>query len=117
MEGLGWNQQFSSEIGRGRAARTAGNEGQARVCARRAAGAAIGEYLQRQGLPQPGSSAYSRLQHLHDLPGISTEIRLLCEHLLMQVNENFNLPVSMDLLAEALRLAQALGLNPENTTT
>jgi hypothetical protein len=114
MESSGWNAQFAFEIGRGLAARTAGNEGQARVCARRAAGAAIGEYLQHQGLPQPGPSAYYRLQYLRDLPGISFEIRNICDHLLIRVDEGFALPIPNDLLTEAFRLAQGLGLNPEN---
>ena len=115
MESSGWNVQFASEIERGLAARTAGNEGQARVCARRAAGVAIGEYLLRQGMPQSDPSAYSRLQYLRDLPGISSEIKNVCENLLMRVDEGFALPVPIDLLAEAHRLAQALGLNPENS--
>jgi hypothetical protein len=114
MESSGWSAQFASEIERGWAARTAGNEGQARVCARRAAGVAIGEYLRQQGFAQPGSSAYTRLQYLCDLPGISIETKNICEHLLMRVDEGFALPVPIDLLTEAFRLAQALGLNPEN---
>jgi hypothetical protein len=38
--------------------RARGNEGQARVCARRAAGAVLREYFQRRGLPVRSPSAY-----------------------------------------------------------
>ena len=115
MDESGWKARFASEIERGLAARAANLEGKARVCARRAAGVVIGEYLDRHRLPQPGPSAYSRLQILHDLPGISSEIRNLCEHFLMHVGEDFTLPAPIDLLAEAHRLALALGLDPENS--
>lgn len=106
----GWETRFAAEIERARQARTAGNEGMARVCARRAAGAAIGEYLLRRGLPLPGPSAYARLETLRDLPGLAPEVGGLVAQLLQRVNEDFSLPGEIDLVAAAIELAGRLGL-------
>ena len=40
-----WEAFYKAEMQNAEAARRSGNEGKARVCARRAAGAVIGEYL------------------------------------------------------------------------
>jgi hypothetical protein len=100
--------KIAEELTRGEAARQAGLEGRARVCARRAAGAAVREYLVQRGLAAPGQSAYDLLAYLRDLPGVSEEIRQAAGHLLTRVDESFSLPVEVDLLAEAGWLAQAL---------
>ncbi len=103
--------KIAEELARGEAARQAGLEGQARVCARRAAGAAAREYLDQRGLEAPGPSAYDLLAYLRDLPGVSAEIRQAAGHLLTRVDESFSLPVEADLLEEAKWLAQALEEN------
>jgi hypothetical protein len=111
MDSTAWKAQFAAEIERARAARAAGNEGQARVCARRAAGIAIGEYLHRQGLPLPGPSAVVRLEHLLDLPEVTPEALEIAKHLLLRVTEDFTLPVQSDLVADAEQLVQELGID------
>jgi len=100
--------KIAEELARGADARLAGLEGRARVCARRAAGAATREYLELRGIATPGSSAYDLLVFLQDLPEVSPEIRQAAGHLLTRVDESFSLPVEADLLAEAGWLAQAL---------
>jgi len=44
-----WKDKLEIEFERAETARSSGNEGQARVCARRAAGIAIREYYARRG--------------------------------------------------------------------
>jgi hypothetical protein len=100
--------KISEELARGEAARQAGLEGRARVCARRAAGAAIREYLELRGLTAPGSSAYDLLAFVQGMPGVSPEIRQVAGRLLTRVDESFTLPVEVDLLADARWLAQEL---------
>ncbi len=100
--------KIAEELARGEAARQAGLEGRARVCARRAAGAAVREYLDQRGLAAPGTSAYDLLAYLQDLPEVSAEIRQAAGHLLTRVDESFSLPEEADLMAEAGWLAQAL---------
>ena len=111
-------QRIEEELTRGEAARQTGFEGRARVCARRAAGAAIRAYLDSLGQSTTQLvSAYDLIAYLRDLPGIEPEIRRVGDHLLAQVNEAFDLPVEADLLAEARWLAQILEskIDAENT--
>ncbi len=104
--------KIAEELARGEAARREGLEGRARVCARRAAGEAIREYLSLRGLEQPGPSAYDLLVYLQNFPDssadVSPEIRQSAGHLLERVDESFALPAEVDLLAEASWLAKEL---------
>ena len=74
-----WKNSFDLEIERARLAQAQGNLGQARVCARRAAGAAAGEYLRRKGLPDAGPSAIDRLRYLAEQPDLPSEAQPLIE--------------------------------------
>jgi HEPN domain-containing protein len=103
-----WKKRAINELEQATAARENGNEGMARVCARRAAGLIIGEYLQRQQIPSPGPSAYDRLRMLLDLADVPEQARQISEHLLKRVNEDFNLPFEADLIEETRRLAKQL---------
>ncbi len=100
--------KIAEELARGEAARKEGLEGRARVCARRAAGVAIREYLSLRGLEQPGPSAYDLLAYLQELTDESPEIRRAAGRLLERVDESFALPTDVDLLAEAGWLAKEL---------
>lgn len=103
-----WSSTFQHEIRQARTARLAGNEGKARVCARRAAGAVAGEYLRQRGAPTNDPSAYTRLQVLASLPGLSTLTQEAIAHLLLRVTPEYRLPVEADLIADACWLAQNL---------
>lgn len=100
--------KIRNELAKGAAARAEGFEGRARVCARRAAGAAIRAYLEARGLESPASSAYDLLAYLQSDADVSEEIRGVAGRLLTRVDEGFTLPVNVDLLAEAAWLAEAL---------
>lgn len=58
---MNFQEQIEQEFALAEQARARGNEGQARVCARRAAGIAIREYLTRRGIRPPSASAYDLL--------------------------------------------------------
>jgi hypothetical protein len=105
-----WRATYLHEIKIAEAARSAGNEGKARVCARRAAGILAGEYLHRWGLAASSPSAHARLRLLATLPGLSPAVQTLTARLLMRVDENFSLPAEIDLLADAQQLVQELNL-------
>ena len=98
---MDWKAQIDSEFEKAEQARARGNEGQARVCARRAAGIAVREYLLRQGIRPPSTSAYDLLNLLKDEPGLSPDLRSIADHLTLRVTEEFKLPVEADLVAEA----------------
>lgn len=100
--------ETASELQKAERARARGNEGQARVCARRAAGIAIRDYLTRKGIRPPSPSAMDLLELLKDDPHLSPDLKRIAEHLTLRVNEEFKLPIRADLIAEARTLCDAL---------
>ncbi len=103
-----WRERVEAELIQAEKARREGNEGMARVCARRAAGAIIGEYLQRIGRPQSGPSAYDRLRFFYAQEDLPAEARAVAAHFIERITPEHELPVEADLLAEARWLADAL---------
>ncbi len=96
------------ELAQAQAARQAGFEGRARVSARRAAGAAIRAFLTARQAPLGPVSAYDLLQMMAGRADTPPEIRQVIEHLLARVNEEFQLPTPVDLIAETRWLVQTL---------
>ena len=109
---MDWQAQIDAEFEKAEQARARGNEGQARVCARRAAGIAIREYLTRQGIRPPSVSAYDLLNFIREDPNLASNQKLIADHLTLRVTEEFKLPVDADLIAEARTLCNTL-LHPE----
>ena len=105
---MDWKNKFVSEIQMAVDVRARGNEGQARVCARRAAGVVLREYFQRRGLPVRSSSAYDLLKDLLSLPNLPDAVYRAAEYLTLRVTEEFKLPVAVDLIQEAWTLAESL---------
>lgn len=103
-----WQTKLQLEFTRAEQARAKGNEGQARVCARRAAGIAVREYLTRQGTPPSNPSAVDLLTLLKEDPRLSPDLKQIADHLTLRVTEEFKLPVDVDLVAEARRLCDEL---------
>lgn len=98
---MNWQTEIAAEFEKAEQARARGNEGQARVCARRAAGVATRKYLTRRGLRPSTASAYDLLNQLKSDPELSPELKRIAEHLTLRVTEDFRLPVNVDLVAEA----------------
>jgi hypothetical protein len=105
---MNWKIKFEQELDMARAARARGNEGQARVCARRAAGVAAREYFQRSGLSPRSTSAYDLLNDLLASDSLSPRARHAAEALTQRVTEEFKLPEELDLSLEARALAASL---------
>ena len=103
-----WKAQLELEFERAEAARARGNEGQTRVCARRAAGIAIREYYARRGQSVRTPSAYDLLQLLTDEPRLPPDLKQAAAYLTLRVTEEFKLPVDVDLLKEARKLCDGL---------
>ena len=99
---------LQQEFSKAQQARINKNEGQARVCARRAAGIAIREYLTRNGTRVPSMSAYDLLNLLKEDPLIPADLKLIADHLTVRVTEEFNLPIDADLIAESRILCDRL---------
>src|SRR5512133_1857114 len=96
-----WRDRFDAEIQRAESAREAGNEGQARVCARRAAGIAIREHLARTGSPlaqtADSTSAFDLLEMMRTLPDLPPAARQAVERLLQPVEPGGVFPTEIDL--------------------
>jgi hypothetical protein len=103
------NIDAETELEHAEQARQAGNEGRARVCARRAAGLAARDFLARQGVKIHDESAYTALLMLVDFPGLAPDLHLIAIHLTTKVTEAFSLPMDADLIAEARKLIGGLG--------
>lgn len=103
-----WQTEIEAEFERAAQARGRGNEGQARVCARRAAGIAVREYLNRRGTRPPSVSAYDLLNLIKEDALLSPDLKLIAEHLTVRVTEEFKLPVNVDLVQEAKTFCQEL---------
>jgi len=100
--------QYRQEMQQAIAARADGNEGRARVCARRAASIAIREYLDSRKIPYISANAYDLISTLLGLESAPERAREIAAHLLVRVSEDFTLPDPLDLLAETQDLAEIL---------
>jgi hypothetical protein len=103
-----WRQKLKAEFDLAVSARAQGNEGRARVCARRAAGVAIREYLTRRGIYVSSTSAYDLLNRLTESPEITPDLKQICIHLTIRVTDEFKLPIDVDLVDESRQLCHVL---------
>lgn len=93
--------EVETELERAEHARLNGNEGRARVCARRAAGIAARAFLTRHGIHLRDASAYAALQALVEFPALAPDLRVAALHLTTRLTEAFTLPVDADLISDA----------------
>jgi hypothetical protein len=100
--------EYQKEITTAVSARTNGNEGMARVCARRAAGIIIGEYLFRRGYTNLSKSVFDRMSIFNSLPNTDNRCKEIASHFLLKVNPDHNLPIEADLIDEVQWLAKNL---------
>ena len=112
MQGVDWRAQIRVEFDKAEKARNRGNEGQARVCARRVAGIAAREYFARLGQPVRTPSSYDLLNLLVEERSLSDDLRQWARYLTLRVTEDFKLPVDVDLIVIARKLCDGL-LNDE----
>jgi len=105
---MSWQNKFKHELERGHQARAEGNEGMARVCARRAAGEVIREYYQRQRTSLSKPSVLHALKTLTQSEQISPHTREIATHFIWQITTEHILPGDVDLLDEVAWLAKEL---------
>lgn len=102
-----WENAFNREIETALIARQAGNEGKARVCARRAANIVIKAFLQQQNIPQ-SSNALRNFRILRDWLDNQHPLLPFIDHLSLRVDNNFTLPEGVDLIQDAITLKSLL---------
>ena len=93
--------QIKEEILLAKQSRQEGNEGRARVCARRAAGAAVQKYLIKKGISQKQENAIQSLLIFKQSESLPVGVQEAVNWLVERVNEDHNLPSEIDLIHEA----------------
>ena len=94
------------EFARGEHAK--GNEGRARVCARRAAGWAVSAYWKQRLGAEPHPNAYHLLCWFQKLEDVTEDLRLAAARLTTRVTPAHELPHAEDPLEDAQAIVQAL---------
>lgn len=103
-----WQDEFEAELRTAESARASGNEGMARVCARRAAGTAVRAYFSRRQIPYTGASAYEHLRQLIERADTPSATAELAGRFLLRVTPEHKLPLEADLISDARRLKNEL---------
>lgn len=104
----GWQKKVQRELAMAHQARGEGNEGQARVCARRAAGFAAEAYFQQRGFKPPAHNAYQLLERLREEEDLPDPVKDTLSLLTLRVNKAFELPPGVDLIRESKKLIRVL---------
>jgi len=92
---------IEQELARARQARVEGNEGRARVCARRAAGLAIRAYDQRREGKQWDGDALTQLKRLQNDRAAPEGVRAAAARLTTKVDFDHRLPFAEDPVEDA----------------
>lgn len=93
--------QVREELLLAKQSRLEGNEGRARVCARRAAGTAVKLYLENKGLTIGSENALQSLDKLRGETELPARVQTAVGWLIQRVDQNYNLPAEIDLIKEA----------------
>lgn len=96
--------QIQREMETAAVARKSGNEGMTRVCARRAAGIAIGYWLSNHLEKQWGADAMNRLRHSQHEPAVPAHVREAAVRLTTKITEQFTSPFPTDPLADSMNI-------------
>ena len=93
--------QIQEELLLAKQSRREGHEGRARVCARRAAGAAAQDYLLKCGIVNHSENVMESLQTLRREPSLPERVMIAVDWLMQRVDLDHNLPEEVDLITEA----------------
>ena len=100
--------QIDHELATAREATNTGNEGKARVCARRAAGQAITWFLSRYPREGWGADAMTQLLHLKTDAEFPEEVRNAAERLTTKISERFTYPFTSHPINDATIIIDAI---------
>lgn len=108
-----WQERVQGELRTADAARANGNEGMARVCARRAAGWTVQAFLNGQGIDLGTPDVIKHFRYLLKDEKLPVELRTVLEHLVQpkikdDPEKDSRWPIEIDLLADARLLITLL---------
>jgi len=104
----GLRARVDSEMAAAVAARRQGNEGRARVCARRAAGAAVAAYLAATTGKNPPQNTIELLQWFTSQASVADALRSAAARLTIRVDTDHRLPHTEDPLIDARDVTDAI---------
>ena len=93
--------RIAVELKTAQRAREAGNEGMARVCARRAAGAAISHWLERHPRQGWGADTMGQLRSLEHDESAPPDVREAAARLTAKITQHFTPPFPTDPIADS----------------
>jgi len=93
--------QVREELLLAKQSRLEGNEGRARVCARRAAGTAVKLYLNHKGVLNGSENALQSLDKLRAQSELPPRVKTAVDWLVQRVDQSYSLPEEIDLIKEA----------------
>lgn len=106
--------QIQEELLLAKQSRNEGNEGRARVCARRAAGAAAQRYLRKAGFGDRAENALESLRTMKSEIELPERVVEAIDCLLKRVDLDHNLPADVDLIYEAETVIQYLNTGEQD---
>lgn len=101
-------EKVRAELEHAERARSENNEGRARVCARRAAGWAVGFFFSKRTGGSVTRHALKLLERYRDLEGAPENLRAAARRLTTRVTQDHRLPHRADPLADARRIVRDL---------
>ncbi|MRS02939.1 hypothetical protein EG832_06905 [bacterium] len=99
------------EMNKAYQARQKGNEGMARVLARRAAGLSIREYLKRNNVDQEGLSLNDLLKNQDIRKHLPITSYAALDRLSTRIGEDFSFPSDFDLILDSKNVVDQLSIN------
>ncbi len=97
-----YHEQIEKELATARSASGVGNDGKARVCARRACGHAITWYLTKYPHPRWEADALRQLQHVSQDQSFPSDVRSAAIRLTTKISDQFSYPFSTYPIDDAL---------------
>ena len=107
-------ERVRAELERAERARSENNEGRARVCARRAAGWAVGFFFSKRSGGSVSRDALKLLEKYRDLEGAPENLRAAAGRLTTRVTQEHLLPHPTDPLSDARRIVRDLLDSPRD---
>lgn len=105
-------EEIRKELATARAARERGNEGMARVCARRAAGVAVAHWLERHPHKAWKRDAMNLLREVESDDTLPDAVRNAARRLTTRITEKFTLPFTEDPMKDATIIINYFLENP-----
>jgi hypothetical protein len=102
------SDEIERELRHAHTASLEGNPGLSRVCARRAAGLAVRDYLVRYGYPEQTANNFELMKYPAHRKYLPASIHIALDHLTMTVNMDHQLPEGINLINDAKYVIETL---------